>query len=56
MKILFWDGDGFVIWYKRLEKGTFSCKWGSEVTLDRRAFLMLLEGITPKRLQSRFSL
>jgi transposase len=56
MKVLFWDGDGFVIWYKRLEKGTFSCKWGSEATLDRRAFLMLLEGITPKRLQSRFSL
>lgn len=56
MKVLFWDGDGFVIWYKRLEKGTFSSKWGSEVTLDRRAFLMLLEGITPKRLQSRFSL
>jgi transposase len=56
MKDLFWDGDGFIIWYKRLEKGTFSCKWGSEVTLDRRAFLMLLEGITPKRLQLRFSL
>jgi len=56
MKVLFWDGDGFVIWYKRLEKGTFSCKWGSEASLDRRAFLMLLEGITPKRLQSRFSL
>jgi transposase len=56
MKVLFWDGDGFVIWYKRLEKGTFSGKWGSEVSLNRRAFLMLLEGITPKRLQSRFSL
>ena len=56
MKVLFWDGDGFIIWYKRLEKGTFSGKWGSEVALDRRAFLMLLEGITPKRLQSRFYL
>ncbi len=56
IKVLFWDGDGFVIWYKRLEKGTFSGKWGSETSLDRRAFLMLLEGITPKRLQSRFSL
>jgi len=55
-KVLFWDGDGFVIWYKRLEKGTFSWKLGDDTILDRRAFLMLLEGITPKRIQKRFSL
>jgi transposase len=56
MKVLSWDGDGFVIWYKRLEKGTFSVKGRVEEQLTRRAFLMLLEGVTPKRLQSRFSL
>ena len=56
MKVLFWDHDGFIIWFKRLEKGTFSWKWGDASQLDRRAFLMLMEGITPKRLQCRFSL
>ena len=56
IKILVWDGDGFVIWYKRLEKGTFPCKWNDVMTLDRRSFLMLLEGIVPKRLNQRFSL
>lgn len=56
MKVLFWDKDGLVIWYKRLEKGIFFWKWGDTKPLDRREFFMLLEGITPKRLQLRFSL
>lgn len=56
IKVLSWDGDGYVIWYKRLEKGTFPGKWGAELKLDRRSFLMLLEGIIPRRLQPRFSL
>ena len=56
MKVLFWDNDGFVIWYKRLERGTFAWKWGDKTNLDRRRFLMLLEGVTSERLQKRFSL
>lgn len=56
MKILYWDGDGFVIFYKRLEKGSFSTKREISSPLLRREFLMLFEGIEPKRLQHRFSL
>src|SRR3989337_1900605 len=56
IKVLFWAKDGFIIWFKRLEEGTFPLKWGDVLQLDRRAFLMLLEGVTPKRLQHRFSL
>lgn len=56
MKVLFWDQDGFVIWFKRLEKGTFSWKWGDKTTIDRKTFVMLLEGITPKRIQPRYTI
>lgn len=56
MKVLVWDGDGFVIWCKRLEKGTFQWQWGQQAVIDRKRFLMLLEGIAPKRIQRRFSL
>mgnify|MGYP000541194226 CR=1 FL=1 len=52
MKVLYWDAEGFVIWYKRLEKGSFSKK--DSRILDRKQFLMLLEGIIPKRLQKRY--
>ena len=56
MKVLYWDGDGFVIFYKRLEKGSFAAKKDGSPSMLRRDFLMLLEGIIPKRLQTRFSL
>ena len=54
MKVLYWDRDGLAIWYKRLEKGNFSSKAQASQMISRRDFLMLLEGITPKRLQKRW--
>lgn len=54
LKVLYWDGDGFAIWFKRLEKGSFGTK--ATDPFARRDFLMMLEGVTPKRLQHRFSL
>jgi transposase len=54
LKILYWDQDGFAIWYKRLEKGTFAQKAISD-SLTRKEFFMLLEGITPKRIQPRYT-
>jgi len=49
IKILFWDVDGFCIWYKRLEVGAFQLPVATEgdqgVELDSRQLRQLLEGL-----------
>jgi transposase len=49
LKILYWDADGFALWYKRLEEGTFRLpvlKAGqANVELKASELAMLLEGI-----------
>ncbi len=54
MKVLYWDSDGLAIWQKRLEKGHFAKCSQNNILLERREFFMLLEGITPRRLQKRY--
>lgn len=56
MKILYWDGDSIAIWLKRLEKGLFGKLSSGEPQVDRRKFLMILEGVTPKRMNRRYKL
>lgn len=47
VKILGWDRDGLMIWYKRLEAGTFQLPRGSQeqIELDAAELSMLLSGI-----------
>jgi transposase len=56
MKVLYWDADGLAIWYKRLEKGSFPRPSTDKILLDRRDFFMLLEGVVPKRMQTRYKI
>lgn len=56
LKILYWDNDGFAIWWKRLEKGSFKLLGIDKALIDRKEFFMLLEGITPHRIQKRFKI
>ncbi len=49
VKVLYWDGDGYAIWYKRLEKGTFRFpeQLADGAELRSSDLAMLLEGIDP---------
>lgn len=57
IKILAWEGDGFCLWYKRLEEGTFRVpspqEGGARVELRASELAMLLEGIDLARIKRR---
>ena len=61
VKILFWQGDGLVLWYKRLEASTFpslcaaSDKAGEMPSIEIRAgeLAMLLDGVDPRTVTRR---
>ena len=55
LKILYWDADGFALWYKRLEEGTFrQPRAGTDdasVELKASELAMMLEGIDLKSIK-----
>lgn len=57
VKLMQWDGNGFWIHYKRLEKGTFeefrTQHAGARIRMDRAKLTMLLEGIDLKKSKFR---
>ena len=56
VKLLYWDSDGLAIWYKRLERGTFSLPHmhAADGHMDRRELSLLLEGVVPKKVSRRY--
>jgi transposase len=55
LKLLYWDADGFALWYKRLEEGTFRLPRvrGEDASVELKAseLAMMLEGIDLKSIK-----
>lgn len=60
LKLLYWDRDGYAIWYKRLEKGTFNIPANitEDFRLEHHQLSMMLEGMVFANIKrkKRFSL
>ncbi len=60
MKIITREPDGFAIYYKRLDRGTYS--WILELALDEQGemqaadFLLILTGINPEKVNQQHSI
>jgi len=50
IKLLHWQGDGFAIYYKRLEKGTYELPEGrsdsTSIEIGMQQLMLILEGIS----------
>jgi transposase len=57
IKILYWDSDGYALWYKRLEIGTFRMPVAkpdtTSIELKASELAMLLEGIDLRSIKRR---
>lgn len=57
IKLLVWDGDGFAIYYKRLEKGTYEfpvdTSSDKSFLISYTQLMLILQGISLKKIHYR---
>ena len=57
IKLLLWEGDGFAIYYKRLEKGSYELPAGtgqsSTIAMDAQQLQFILQGVSLKKISLR---
>lgn len=57
VKLLLWEGDGFAMYYKRLEKGTYEIPAGdgknASLSVSSQQLQLILEGISLKSVRRR---
>jgi transposase len=55
LKVLYWDRDGYAIWYKRLEEGTYQfpeiAEGEERLEIAASDLLVLLEGIDLRKVK-----
>ena len=57
VRLLQWDRDGFAMYIKKLEQGTFEEPEGDQILITSRQLTLLMEGIMLKsvRLRKRYT-
>lgn len=57
LKVLMWEGDGYCLYYKRLEAGSFelpaNLSAGSHSALTARQLLLMLQGVSLQKAHYR---
>lgn len=56
VKVLQWDGDGYALWYKRLEAGVFAFPEtadGARVEMSASELMLVLDGIEVREVRRR---
>ena len=55
VKLLYWDRNGYALWYKRMEKGRFSFPptGSGKVTISESEFQLLIGGLSLERVWNR---
>lgn len=43
MKALYWDRDGYVLWYKRLETGSFELPGGGGLAISHKRWQQMIQ-------------
>jgi transposase len=58
VKLLHWEYGGFVMYYKRLERGNFELPPGENVSITWSELVMMIEGVSLKdiKMRKRFTL
>jgi transposase len=57
VKLLLWEGDGFAVYYKRLEKGTYELpaisQDNNDLSISNEALQYILQGVSLKSVRKR---